>query len=188
MLCLRDFVRLITLVSVILVSFCAGAPAPRNNSPEGRTLPARQDSSNLSLRRASQTTSQLSSHPARSLQSRVWKLDYLDEGWALYFSTYEQFVKIENAATTLQTFFDSVAEYAASQWINQPPLKELSIQFGELILDFKCDVTEIPWNFVQMFAERMKRSVLSGFAAAFEAVLEHVLSGGTVWVRLRTIP
>ena len=188
MLWLGDFVRISTVVSVVLVSFCAAAPAPRNNSPEVQTLPARQESSRLELRRTIQATSQSPSYPARSLQSRVWKLDYLDEGWALYFSTYEHFVSIENAAVTLQTFFNSVAEYAASQWIHQSPLKEFSIHLGELVLDFKCDLTEIPWNFVQMFAERMVKSVLSGFAGAFEAILEHVLSGGTVWIRLRALP
>ena len=188
MLCLRDLLRLSTLVSVFLVSLCAGAPAPRNNRPEAQRLPARHESSSLDLRRAIQTTSQFPSSTARSLQSRVWKLDYLDEGWALYFSTYEQYVSIENAATTLQTFFNSVAEYAAGQWLHQSPLKEFSIQFGDLILDFKCDIVEIPWNFVQLFAERMVKVVLTGFAGAFEAILEHVISGGTVWVRLRTSP
>ena len=186
MLCFRDFLSLSTLVSLILVSFCVGAPAPRNNSPEGRKLPARQEPSSLDLRRAIQTTSQFPRYPTRSLQTRMWKLDYLDEGWALYFNTYEQYVSIENAATTLQTFFNSVAEYAAGQWMHQSPMKEFSIQFGELILDFRCDISAIPWNFVQLFAERMAKSVLSGFAGAFEAILEHVISGGTVWVKLRT--
>ena len=97
-------------------------------------------------------------------------------------------MRIENAAATLQAFFSSVAEMAAGQWIHQSPLKEFTIRLGELILDFKCDIVEIPWNFVQLFAERMEKSVLSGFAGAFDAILEHVLSGGTVWVRLRTIP
>ena len=186
MLCLRDFLRLSTLVSIIFVSFCAGAPTPRNNSPEGRKLPARQESSSLDLRRAIRTTSQFPRSTTRSLQTRAWKLDYLDEGWALYFNTYEQYVSIENAATTLQTFFNSVAEYAAGQWIHQSPMKEFSIQLGELILDFRCDLAAIPWNFVQLFAERMAQSVLTGFAGAFEAILEHVISGGTVWVKLRT--
>ena len=97
-------------------------------------------------------------------------------------------MRIDNAAATLQAFFNSVAEMAAGPWMYQSPMKEFTIRLGELILDFKCDVTEIPWNFVQLFAERMANSVLSGFAGAFVAILEHVDSGGIVWVKLRTLP
>ena len=187
MLWLRDFVRISTLVSVLLVSFCAGAPASRKSSLEVQTLTVRQESSSLELRRAIQATSQSPDYLARSLRARVWKLDYLDEGYALYFSTYEQFVSIENAAATLRAFFNTVAEYAAGEWIHQSPMKEFQIELGELILSFECNFTEIPWAFVQNFAERMANSVRSGFAGSFDAILENVVTGGTILVRLRTM-
>lgn len=113
-------------------------------------------------------------------------IEYFDEGWALYFTNYQGYLKIETAAATLENFFVSVADQAAGPWLQREPLKAFSIQFGELILDFKCEAVEIPWKLVAVVAQKIANSVQTGFAGAFEAMLNHVASGGMIYIKLRT--
>ena len=185
MLCLRNVIHLGTLVFAILVIYSTASPTSLKTGRKIELSPARRDSNAFDPRR---TTLRIPnpSHTTRDLQRRTWKIDYLDEGWALYFSTYEQYLRINNAAAVLEDFFMTIANKAAGPWHHETPLKEFTIYFGELALDFKCDVIAIPWGFVAMFAERMANSVQTGFTGAFEAILEHLVSGGMVYVKLRT--
>ena len=122
----------------------------------------------------------------RSLQRRTWRIDYLDEGFALYFNTYQQYLNIQNSAAALDVFYSSIRDSAAGQWLQQSPMKDFSIELGDLILEFHSNAAAVPWSFIEAFAERMVNSVRSGFTGAFEAYLEHMVSGGVIYVKLRT--
>lgn len=186
MLHLRDVVRLSALFLAILGSLSTAIPTSRNDNARAIALPTRIEANGPRLHREVRSTLELPGYTTESLETRDWKIEYFDEGWALYFSAYQGFLKIENAAATLENFFVNIADQAAGVWLQQEPLKAFSIQFGELILDFKCEVAEIPWRLVALVAERIAGSVRTGFAGAFEAILNHVATGGMVYIKLRT--
>lgn len=179
-------VRLSALFFAILGSFSTAIPTSRNDNPRAITLPTRVEVHGPRLHREARSTLELPRYTTKSLETRDWKIEYFDEGWALYFSAYQGYLKIENAAATLENFFVNIADQAAGVWLQTEPLKAFSIQFGELILDFKCESVEIPWKLVSIVAERIAGNVRSGFAGAFEAILNHVATGGMVYIKLRT--
>ena len=180
MLYFRGIIHVCTFLLALLTSLSFGLPTPGDDPS-----PARLESSSLKLRGAVQSKAGYLQPTSRSLSPRDWKIDYLDEGWALYFSAYQHYLKSDNAIATLAAFFDTVAERAASSWIHQAPLKSFSVEFGDFILEFKSNLVEIPWKFVAIFAQRMRASVQNGFTGCFEAILEHLVSGGTIYVKLR---
>ena len=177
-LCPWDIPYLSTLVLILLSAYSTAAPTLSQSGRHDELSPATRDLSPIkythpnlpSLRRTT-----------RDLHRRVWKIDYLDEGWALYFSVYDHFLSIENAAATLESFYSAIAEMATGPWMKEALRKELTITWGQLALDFKCDTMDIPWEFVAMVAQRMENCVRTGFKGAFEAYLEHLISGGMVY-------
>lgn len=186
MLHLREVVRLSALLFAILGSHSTAIPASRNNDPRAITLPTRIEPDGPRLLREVRSTRELPRSTTKSLEPRDWKIEYFDEGWALYFSAYQGFLKIENAAASLENFFVNIADHAAGDWHRTEPLKAFSVKFGELILDFKCEVAEIPWNLVSRVAERIADNVRNGFAGAFEGILSHLTTGGAVYIKMRT--
>ena len=106
---------------------------------------------------------------------------------ALWFSVYEPYLRIENAASALHGFFTSLTYYALRIWIAKEPLKAFSVQIGALAIDFRCEVIPIPWQTVASFAQTMADRATSGFVGAWEAMLQDVVSGVVVYVKLRTL-
>ena len=124
---------------------------------------------------------------SKHLRRSDWKLEFLDEGWALYYSNYQHYLRIENAAQALEEFFSTIADMASGPWLHEAPRKELTISVGQLALELKCDFQEIAWDFVAMIAEKMAQKVQNGFTSAFEAYLQHLVSGFMVSVKLKTL-
>lgn len=112
----------------------------------------------------------------------------MDEGWALYFSVYQQYLHLTDAAAALEFFFTSVKNKALNDWATMEPLKAFVIEVGQLVLEFWCEHVAIPWNFVAMFAERMANSAATGFSGGFKAILHHVISNGAVFVTFKMRP
>ena len=112
----------------------------------------------------------------------------MDEGWALYFSVYKHYLSTENAALALQTFYTKIGEYVQDDLAQTEPLKAFAIDVGQLSLEFVCEAIAIPWGFVAMFVDRMANSAATGFAGLFEAMLQHLMSGGIIYVRLKVRP
>ena len=126
----------------------------------------------------------LSRRKAPSLR-RDWIIDYRNEGWELWFDVYQHFMSFSDAASVLGAFFNKVIDYCLDIWLKKvEPLKAVSIELGQLVLEFRCETDAIPWRFIAVFAERMAISTAHGFAGLFEAILGHVVSGGVVFVKL----
>ena len=117
MLHLRDVVRLSALFLAILGSLSTAIPTSRNDNARAIALPTRIEANGPRLHREVRSTLELPGYTTESLETRDWKIEYFDEGWALYFSAYQGFLKIENAAATLENFFVNIADQAAGVWL-----------------------------------------------------------------------
>lgn len=80
-----------------------------------------------------------------------------------------------------------IADMASGPWLHEAPRKELTITLGQLALEMKCDFQEISWDFVALIAQQMAQKVQKGFTTAFEAYLQHIVSGYMISVKLRTL-
>ena len=129
------------------------------------------------------TASSISRRKAPSLR-RDWIIDYRNEGWELWFDVYHQFMGVSDAASVLGAFFTRVKDHCLELWLTEDPLKAVSIEIGQLVLQLRCETEAIPWRFIALFAERMAISTGHGFAGFFDAILGHVVSGGVVYVKL----
>lgn len=94
---------------------------------------------------------------------------------------------LEDASATLEKFFWSIFHMATGPWLHSEPQKHFTVDFGRLALDFKCDLNPVPWQFVAIFAHSMLNRVRAGFVGAFEVILENLLGGGIIFVKLRAL-
>ena len=174
-------------ILALFVILSIASPTPFQSGGQTDLSPARRGLGHSAPPRPTHSISDPRSHTARHLRKRDWKIDYLDEGWALYYSNYQYYLRIDNAAQALEEFFATVADMASGPWLHKAPRKELTITIGQLALEMKSDFEEIAWDFVAMIAHKMAQMVQNGFTSAFEAFLQHLVSGYMVSVKLRTV-
>ena len=182
-----NVVYLGNLVFALSVALSIASPTSFQSGHRTDLSPARRGLSPSAPPRPIHSISATRSLTTRHIRQRDWKIDYLDEGWALYYSNYQHYLRIENAAQALEEFFATVADMASGPWLHEEPRKEFTISIGQLALEMKSDYEEIAWDFVAMIAQKMAQKVQNGFTSAFEAYLQHLVSGYMISVRLRTL-
>ena len=187
MIYLRNILRLGTIALTLLVIYSTASPTSPQNGGNLELSPARRNPSRSELRRAVPRTSRSSSRTTRDLQRRDWMISYFDDGWKIYFSTYQAFLTIVDAGAALKEFFWAVIDMSTGPWLHEEPLKDFSITLGRLALDFKTDAIAIPWQSVAGFAQTMLYSVQAGFIGAFDVMLENTITNTIIYVKLRTL-
>lgn len=154
----------------------------------GASLTSHQSKA-LAPRRIPQTHSAFARRETASVRRAddTWIITYLDGGlWKIWFTVFQGFLNIANAATALEHFLETVMNRAEGIWVSNEPVRAFTVEIGMLVMEVTCEIP-LPWGFVGWVAEKLLHRVSLGFVGTFKAMVEHMPSSKMVHVNLRRI-
>ena len=127
-------------------------------------------------------------HKASLLLERSEWIANLGNGWAAYYQTWESYIPVQLAATTLSHFYSLVineVQGGTSSLINPESFR--AFEWDNLRLEFSSDSVSIPWEFIATFAGRMAAITQRGFTGQFNAVYVHTATEQSIRVSLMVV-
>ena len=124
-------------------------------------------------------------HRASLLLERDEWLTNLGNGWAAYYQTWESYIPVQFAATTLSHFYSLVIDevQGGTSSLGNPEIFK-AFEWDNLRLEFSSDSETIPWGFIARFAARMATMTQRGFTAQFNAVYVHMATEQSIRISL----
>lgn len=136
----------------------------------------------------SPTTYDSPPHRASLLLERDEWLTNLGNGWAAYYQTWESYIPVQFAATTLSHFYSLVIDevQGGTSSLGNPETFR-AFEWDNLRLEFSSDSATIPWGFIARFAARMAAMTQRGFTAQFNAVYVHMATEQSIRISLMVL-
>ena len=122
-----------------------------------------------------------------SLHKRGHDIYVLNDGWLMNFLRIHSGLPISIVSALLEDFYQRVLENVHSFAATVTPSKAISLGILDLHLDFRCDSTEVSWDFIKAFLTAMLDATKRGFTGKFQAVVFHGPTETAVSVALRIL-
>ena len=134
------------------------------------------------------TTHDSPRHRASLLLERAEWVANLGNGWAAYYQTWESYIPVQLAATTLSHFYSLVINevQGGTSSLSSPEIFR-AFEWDNLRLEFSSDSASIPWEFIATFAGRMAAITQRGFTGQFNAVYVHTATEQSIRVSLMVV-
>ena len=161
---------LVHLITVLLmVAFCGASPVRSLPSVKGPRLP--QGNHIALLEHAINQRSMVN----------------LGQGWRLWYDTFSLILPDLQAAETLESLFQRVADQALGIWSSREPEHYLHITKDYLVLEFFSQ-EPIPWLHIASIATRLLWASQHGFTGLFHMAFVHAAMGVEIYVHLQAEP
>ena len=107
--------------------------------------------------------------------------------WILTWDTWAFPFPITNAASTLERFYDAVAESVITEWHVLEPLHSFRVRLGLFEMRFDCDESPIPWPVILFVARLLADEAQIGWAGLYQIRLYNAADRLALRVALRMI-